>query len=177
MRGTGLRRLAGPIAAALMATAAAADPPLAPPPAPVPVVFGDWRLTCAADCRIETELRAVPPRAGALLRLTVAAADKGALVIRTPLPLYLPDGLQFAPRDTEPTAAPWMTCGATACEARLALDPDLLAALRKQPAANLELTLLDGSHARLPVSLLGFTAAYRALEAVSSDGSRIRSHP
>ena len=70
-----------------------------------------------------------------------------------------------------------MTCGATACEARLALDPDLLAALRKQPAANLELTLLDGSHARLPVSLLGFTAAYRALEAVSSDGSRIRSHP
>ncbi len=158
-------RIAAAILATVIATTAGAEPPVVPPPAPVPEAFGDWRLICAADCRIETDLRAAPPRTGALLRLSVAAADRETLVIRTPLPLFLPDGLRLAPRDTDPTAAPWVTCGAMACEARLVLDPSILAALRKQPSANLELTLLDGSHARLPVSLRGFTAAYRALEA------------
>lgn len=166
MRGRWARRLAAGVAAALVAAAAGAEPPVIPPPAPAAEVFGDWRLTCvAAGCRIETELRGAPPASGILLRLSVAAADARTLLVRTPLPLFLPDGLRITPRETEPTAVPWITCGAVFCEAWVPLDPALLAALRKQPSAHLELTLRDGSRTRLPVSLLGFTAAYRALEA------------
>ena len=164
MRGRWSRRVAAGSAAALIAAPAAAEPPLVPPPAPAPAAFGDWHLACAAaGCRIETELRAAPPRSGPLLRLSVEAADARTLLVRTPLPLFLPDGLRITPRETEPVAVPWITCGAVSCEARVPLDPAFLAALRKQPAAHLELTLRDGARARLPVSLIGFTAAYRAL--------------
>ena len=60
---------------------------------------------------------------------------------------------------------PWRTCGAGGCEAVLPLDPPLLAALRRERAATATFTLVDGVKVRLPFSLLGFSAATRALAA------------
>lgn len=152
------------LAIALGGAAAAAEmPPTGPvhgpPPPPAPVIFEDWRLDCAGgDCVVRT---GVAGAEGA----TVLALEAGseALVIRTALPLHLPDGLGLALGEAgAERAAVWRTCDASGCEARLPLEPDLLAALRRERAGNLRFTLVSGERVRVAVSLMGFTAAWRA---------------
>jgi invasion protein IalB len=46
------------------------------------------------------------------------------------------------------------------------MDAELLAGLRRERSLEATLTLEDGVRMRLPVSLIGFSAALRALEAV-----------
>nr|MBA3326212.1 invasion associated locus B family protein [Paracoccaceae bacterium] len=80
-------------------------------------------------------------------------------------PLFLPDGLTLGLGDAPPRAVAWRTCDAAGCEALAPLENELLAALRRERAAEVTLTLVDGVRVRLPVSLMGFTAAWEALGA------------
>lgn len=153
-----------------------ADPP-GPPFRPEPQAetaaqsvapFRDWTLDCAAECFIATAIR--PDRAGAedVLRLSLRQdAENGTvgweLRIETPLPLYLPDPVILTPEDSPPLPIAWFTCDPEGCQARLLADAPLLEALKRQRAASVEVTLVDGSHARLRFSLLGFSAAFAAL--------------
>jgi invasion protein IalB len=75
----------------------------------------------------------------------------------------LPDGLALAVGAEPAWQVAWRTCAATGCEARLALSPPLLAALRRERAGTVRFALADGTQVRLPVSLLGLSAARRAL--------------
>jgi invasion protein IalB len=156
------------VLAILLGCAAAAaempqpGPVQGPPPPPPAVTFEDWRLDCAGDgCVVRTEV------AGAQGN-TVLALEAGpeALVLRTGLPLLLPEGLALVLGEAaEERAAVWRTCDATGCEARLPLEPDLLAALRRERSGSLRFTLVTGERVRVAVSLMGFTAAWRAREA------------
>jgi invasion protein IalB len=145
----------------LVAILAAAAPALADPPAAWPgrvAAFRDWRLDCRPDpCRAATSVRG----ADGSEVLGVSAAGE-TLTLATPLPLFLPDGLALAVGAGPPRPVPWRTCAAGGCEATLPLDPELLAALRRERAATAAFTLVDGVKVRLPFSLLGFTAADRA---------------
>jgi invasion protein IalB len=124
-----------------------------------PRAFEDWRLTCEGEsCAIYTLVAAAD--GSEALRLEVRDAEP-ALEIRTPLPLLLPEGLVVALGARE-RAAEWRTCDARGCVARLALDPELAEALRREREGSVTLTLVDGVAVRLPVSLLGYTAATRA---------------
>ena len=87
----------------------------------------------------------------------------GALGIGTPLPLFLPDGVRLTLGASEPRTIPWRTCDAEGCEARVPLEPKLLADLRRERAGSVALTLETGERVRFGISLLGFTAAWRAL--------------
>jgi invasion protein IalB len=140
--------------------------PAAPPVAqvPRPMRYDDWLLGCDGGCGIATTVRGEGGAGPEVLRLGVeGAAEARFLVVETPLQLYLPDGLSVTLGDGEPRVVPWRTCDREGCEARATLDPDLLAALRRERRADLGFTLIDGSRVRLQASLIGFTAAERAL--------------
>jgi invasion protein IalB len=128
----------------------------------------DWALVCGEVCRIETTVAGGDGSGAWVLRLAVEGTGEArALVVATPLPLFLPDGLVLTLGGGEPRPEPWRTCNAAGCEARLPLEPGLLASLRREREAAVSFTLLDGVRVRLPISLLGFTAAERALGAAA----------
>lgn len=150
--------------------AAAAEMPAAAL-APPAEIFEDWQTTCAA--KLCTAATRVSSQEGApLFALEAAGAPEEELILRTPLPLYLPDGLGFAvgPRLARDLA--WITCTAEGCESRVALDADLRTALKAERGGSVEFTLLDGSRVRLPFSLMGFSAALAAAEAGTETGEK-----
>ena len=163
VRLTALARPAA-VALALAAAPAAADPPAARAAEEAARrQFEDWRLACGpSDCAIRG---AVLGAAGAPVLRVAATPER--LTFATSLPLFLPDGLVLTLGDAPPRVVPWRTCGPAGCVAEAALDPDLLAGLKREREAEAVLTLVDGVRVRLPVSLLGFTAAWRAMGAVS----------
>jgi len=126
-----------------------------------PVAFEDWALVCAEICDARTTLE--NGEGTPILTLRAVPGEVAALILETPLPLFLPDGAELALGASEPRPIPWRTCGGQGCEARVPLSPDLLAELRRERSGAVTLTLEDGSRVRLGVSLLGFTAAWRAL--------------
>lgn len=154
------------LAALGLAAPASADPPAARAAAEAAKrVFLDWRIVCAAaGCAARAEVAAQD--GAAVLAAEAAAAGGGAaLVLSTPLPLFLPDGLLLGLGDAPLRAIPWRTCGPAGCEAEAPLDPALLAGLERERAAEVTLTLEDGLRVRLPLSLMGFSAAWEALGA------------
>lgn len=153
-----------------------AEPFIGPPPPPVERVapdsritgFQDWALDCTGPCVLTHVIRGVDPDATDVLRLSLRRGveqENPVLTLTTPLPLYLPDPLILTPEGEDPRPVPWLTCVPEGCAAQVALDGDLLEALRRRRHATVEVTLVDGSHARLTASLLGLTAALKALEA------------
>lgn len=156
-------------AAAFLAAGAlvAAEMPATEPPV-AEERFEDWRRVCVAEaCRIEVSIASPDASAAELLGLSVEAADREALVVRTPLPLHLPDGVMLTLGGGEPEEAPWRTCDAAGCDARLPLTGSLLRGLRGERGAAVAFTLVDGERVRIAVSLMGFSAALRSLDAAS----------
>lgn len=150
------------IGAALVAGMALADPPGPGRRGPAP--FGDWRL----DCR-DAPCTAFVPLLGSdgseVLRLSLPRGG-AALVVSTPLPIYLPDGLMLGVGARPVRSVPWRTCGPDGCEAWVPLDGDLVDSLRDERGASVTLTLADGTPVRLAVSLRGSAAALRARDRV-----------
>jgi invasion protein IalB len=149
------------LVATLLVAPALADPPHAR----VPVRgFADWRLDCAADpCIARTGVRGAD--GSEVLRLARLPGEPPMLAVSTPLALYLPDGLTLVVGAEPPAALVWRTCGPNGCEARLALTSELAEALRRERKASVTFTPADGVPVRVPVSLIGYTAALRAREA------------
>ena len=147
----------------LVAIVLAAAPAGADPPHARAARFADWRIDCASACAGVTTVAGAD--GSELLRLTVSGGEGPMLVVTTPLPLHLPDGLALALGGRAERAVPWRTCGPSGCEATVAIDPALLEALRRERAGTVAFTLVQGERVRLPVSLMGFSAALRALEA------------
>lgn len=145
----------------LAAGTAWADPPAAWTNA---MRFGDWRLDCGRrDCPVHTAIASAD--GSEVLRVAVAAGGAPSLTVLTPLPLFLPDGLVLVIGEEPDRPVPWRTCGAAGCEARLPLDPELLAGLKRERTGSVGFTLVDGEAVRVPFSLVGFTAALRARDA------------
>ena len=145
---------------------AEADPPAARAVAEAATTgrsFGAWRLTCGAgrrDCAIGTEVRAANDTP--VLGLLRPAAGT-ALRVTTPLPLFLPAGVTLTVGTAPPWSVAWRTCRDNSCTAEIDLTPELDAALRRERTATVAFTLEEGLALRFPVSLLGYTAAARAL--------------
>jgi invasion protein IalB len=146
------------LVAILVAAPAIADPPHAR----VPVRgFADWRLDCTGEpCFTRTSVLGAD--GSEVLRLSLLPGEPPTLAVATPLALYLPDGLTLAVGAEPPLRLVWRTCGPAGCEARLAVSPELAAALRRERAASVTFTPADGVPVRVPVSLVGYTAALRA---------------
>ena len=156
----GLTPLARALAVALALTGpAAADPPAAYGARRAEAVtFRDWRLHCQGEA---CALRGVV-RGGDGSVVLAAALEGRTLRFETALPLFLPDGVTLALGEDPLRAIPWRTCDPRGCRAETPLDADLLDSLRRERSAEVTLTLRDEVRIRLPVSLLGLTAALKA---------------
>lgn len=140
-----------------------AGPALADPPQVREPVrrFDDWLLDCsAAPCLTRTGVRGAD--GSEVLRVSRLPGEPATLAIRTPLALYLPDGLALTVGAEPPMSLAWRTCGPDGCEARVGLTPELAAALRRERAGVVSFTPADGVPVRVPVSLVGYVAALRA---------------
>jgi invasion protein IalB len=147
--------------AILLAAPALADPPAARLPVRG---FDDWRLDCRGEhCAIYTTVAGAD--GSEVLRVGVESGPATALVVTTPLPLYLPDGLALVLGAGPTLDLPWRTCGGGRCEARLPLAPELAAALRRERSGSATFTLVEGIPVRLGFSLVGYAAAGRARDA------------
>ena len=148
------------IALLLAPTDAASDPPHSRIRS-----FEDWRVDCtiAPLCVALTTLHGAD--GSEVLRLAFTRGEAPSLAVTTPLPLHLPDGLVLALGARLERRVPWRTCGAPGCEATFPMDPEILDAMRRERAGSATFTLVTGETVRLPFSLLGFTAAFRALDA------------
>jgi invasion protein IalB len=153
-----------PLARALAVALALTGPAAADPPAVYgarraeAVTFRDWRLHCQGPaCALRGAVR------GGDGSVVLSAALEGqTLRLETALPLFLPDGVTLALGEDPLRAIPWRTCDPRGCRAETPLDADLLDSLRRERAAEVTLTLLDQVRIRLPVSLLGLSAALKA---------------
>ena len=128
-----------------------------------PERFLDWQMDCPDDaCAIST--RVLGADGSAVLRLALARTPGRDLVIATRLPLLLPDGLGLAIGGSFERQLPWRSCSrGGVCEARLPLDTETLAALRRERGGTATFTLLEDQPVRVGFSLMGFTGALRAL--------------
>jgi invasion protein IalB len=158
-----------PSARALLVAIALAGPVAADPPAAygarraAEITFRDWRLACLGqDCVIRAWVRGADGTA-VLALAAWPQGEGGYLTVDTSLGLFLPDGLRIDLGDTPARLAPWRTCDAAGCYAVAPVDAAFLAALQRERTAEVTLTLVEGVRVRLPVSLLGFTAAWEAL--------------
>ena len=126
-------------------------------------IFRDWRLDCGASgCAVRAGLRGGD--GSHVLALEAAGVGEAAVLrLSTPLPLFLPDGLTLALGEAPLRAVEWRTCATAWCDAVAPLEADLLAGLKRERAAEVVLTLVDGVRIRLTISLLGFSAAWAAL--------------
>ena len=162
------------LVAILATVAASADsaemprPEALPPEPPAAEVFDDWHLACAdGACVIATRVLAAD---GSEVLRVEAGGRPAVLSVVTPLGLHLPDGLAAGIGAGTTREAPWRTCGPKdGCRAELPLDAELLAALRRERAGSVTLTLVEGVPVRLGFSLMGFSAAFAALAEVSPD--------
>jgi invasion protein IalB len=156
--------VAAALGSALGAGAAAADPPAVYGARRAEALtFRDWRLGCiGAACAVRTAVRGGDGSEVLALVARGAGVDEAVLEVRTPLPLHLPDGVLVGLGEAPLRRIAWRTCDAQGCVADAPLDADLVAALEREPAAEVTLTLAEGVKVRFPVSLLGFTAARRA---------------
>lgn len=140
----------------------AADPPGHRGERP-PEPFLDWQMACPEQaCAIST--RVAGADGSDVLRLRLAREPGRDLSVTTPLPLLLPDGLTLAIGPTLERQVPWRSCSAGGeCEARLPLDAETLAALRRERSGTATFTILENQPVRVGFSLMGFTGALRAL--------------
>lgn len=151
------------VAAAFVAGPVAADPPQARAAVGArEAIFRDWVLRCpAAGCAIRTSVRGTD---GTEVLGLAVAADGAALILRTGLPLHLPDGATLVLGDEPLRVVPWRTCDPSGCVADAPLAEDLRKSLRRERTVEVTLTLVDGVRVRLSASLLGFSAALDALD-------------
>lgn len=133
--------------------------------------FRDWQLVRLADgCRIVSAL--VSPASGALLlEATLMPAEQpDALMIalRVPVGVHLPSGISYRHVDQgrQAIGLEWLSCDALMCTAAGQLSPQAIARLMRDRAVFVGFRpTQDARPVNLELSLMGFTAARRALDA------------
>ncbi|USG61968.1 invasion associated locus B family protein [Sneathiella marina] len=140
----------------------------APMPAESP-----WSVHCEAisrealpDCRIEQ--RAVVTKTGRLLlQVTLqvpADTREPVLMIQGPLGTFLPAGIGLDVDGAELIELPFQTCEANGCFAATPMTADQLEALFGGQKLNVQLQSVNRQPITVPMSLIGFTSAYRKIQ-------------
>lgn len=149
--------------------APAAPPAAETPPAPTLV----WTTRCTSegrrlplDCAMEQ--RAYITTTGQFIGSVALRIppDTQAPVLRvtTPLGLSLAGGVWFNVDGGTPISLPLQTCDANGCYAGSPVSPELLGTLSRGTTLNVTFKNLSEQDITLPMSLIGFTAAYQKIQ-------------
>ncbi|SMF85238.1 Invasion protein IalB, involved in pathogenesis [Tistlia consotensis] len=192
-----LRTLAAPAAlapalalAGLLAAAPAVTPALAQSsPAPTTVApgapadetvkaFQSWQLRCGTPpgaqkkvCQMEQDVFREGTKDQQIAKVAVGfppgANDPGMLIL-SPLATWLPPGIGFQLDSGQEQRVPVQRCSPQGCVTEILIEAPLLKALKAGTQINL--TIHDRAHQPVKgtISLLGFTAAFDALNASRS---------
>lgn len=133
----------------------------------------NWSARCMSnpegqitDCRV-TQNIALTKTGHRLLAVVVRIPrDTGAPAMTLNLPhgLFLPAGTQLQVDKTAPKEIVIETCDAKGCYASLDVDPELLMSLKKGSTLTVTFQNLAKQPIVVPVTLVGFTAAFAKIE-------------
>lgn len=162
----GICVLAGGIPLSGQAQTASSETPAASPKE-------TWSVRCAAasreaapDCSIEQ--RAIVTQTGRLLmQITIrvpASTLKPVLMVQGPLGTYLPGGITMDVDGTEFQKLDFQTCEANGCYAASPLSPEKLTQLFNGQKLNINVQSANRQPLKVPMSLIGFTAAYQKIK-------------
>jgi invasion protein IalB len=142
--------------------------------------FGDWSVGCEKPPPEDAQAGSAPARCFIFQDvvtqenqqqvLLIAVGLEGdrkrpAVLLRVPLGLYLPAGLVFAVPGAEPLHVEIETCLPEGCRGGALLNESILNAMRRGERARVTLTDLRQRELELPVSLIGFTKGFAAVQA------------
>jgi invasion protein IalB len=137
--------------------------------------FDDWTVGCEAPkaegatarCFIFQNILVKESRQQILLMAIGLLGEnkQPAAILTVPLGVFLPAGLTLTVPDVKPVRVVIETCLPKGCRGAVALNDELLEALRKGDKA--QVTLMDARRRQinLPVSLKGFTKGFAAVKA------------
>jgi invasion protein IalB len=137
--------------------------------------FDDWTVGCEtpatdgapARCFIFQNILVKESRQQILLMAIGLLGEnkQPAAILTVPLGVFLPAGLTLTVPDVKPVRIAIETCLPKGCRGAVALNDELLEALRKGDKA--QVTLMDARRRQinLPVSLKGFTKGFAAVKA------------
>lgn len=157
-------------------------PPPAPAPAPAPPPAAAetpqapalvWTTRCTSEGRrlpfdCSMEQRAYITSTGQFIgSVTIRIppdTQAPVMMITTPLGLSLAGGVVFDIDGGTPTTLPLQTCDNNGCYAGSPVSAELLSALSRGTTLNVTFKNLNQQDINLPMSLLGFTAAYQKIQ-------------
>jgi len=152
------------------APAIAQDQPAADPAAidaPQQQAASPWAARCAANGRQDPLECSISQRAvtkqgqlvGSVTIRTIAGSEP-MMIVSVPLGLYIGAGVSFDVDGANPQQLQLETCDRAGCYAQLKLTEDHLNAFRGGQALDIVFQNLNRQPVKLPMSLVGFTAAY-----------------
>lgn len=138
----------------------------------------DWQILCNrfGEADEEQELcemyQLLETEDGPIAEVSIAALPAGSqfpagATITTPLETFLPSGLAFRIDAGQTRQEPFVVCMVIGCIARLGLSEEEVAAMRGGVNAFITIAPFGGADQpiEIPVSLMGFTAAFEDLQA------------
>jgi invasion protein IalB len=167
---------------AATATAQLAPPAAAPspPPAPAPAAAETpqtpalvWTTRCTSegrrlplDCAMEQRafITSTGQFIGSVTLRLPPDTQSPVMMITTPLGLSLAGGVVFNIDGGTPTTLPLQTCDNNGCYAGAPVSSELLAAMSRGTTLNVTFKNLSQQDISLPMSLIGFTAAYQKIQ-------------
>jgi invasion protein IalB len=138
--------------------------------------FTDWHYSCDggdAGCRVWQRVQlAHGETTQDVLALSLAPTEDGAraLLVQTPLDVYLPADLGLKIGGNAERRIRFRNCNAQGCWVLVPITDRLLTEMKRGRSGAVALKLMDGETVRISFSLLGFTAALTAFEQAENAG-------
>lgn len=166
-----LRRLALALSAMLLACGAAmaqeatnfGEPSLR-------ATHGDWQVLCTLndalleECFIGQALDDQNSGRRAMTVMVMKAPDgTSALRITVPLGVLIPTGLNLSVDGADIGDVGFVACFPDGCMTQVGMSPEVIASLKSGTEAKVTVHDFDNQRITLPLSLIGFTAAYDTL--------------
>ena len=133
-------------------------------------VFSDWQVLChvTGDARSCQMLQSAPANKGgqAVLLLSVSPGQEGAskndyAVMTVPVGVYLAPGIEIRVDNKRPFKVLYEVCDRAGCHAGFKLSGAVLTAFQKGNEAKVRVWTAKSKAVEFPVSLKGFSNAYR----------------
>lgn len=136
-------------------------------------VFGDWHLRCrpfqegGPDTCILLQNLINPEKQQPLMQIAAGLwpPDKArGMIVTLPLGVTLPPGIQIKVDNNQMAAVPFVQCGMNGCQAHVALDDNLIQAMKAGLQGMVSFKDPANRPVQIPFSLKGFTAGIAAIK-------------
>lgn len=168
--------LAHPVMAQEAGEQSGADPAVAPTNAAVSN-YDDWSVQCVSNpdsegrkCVLFQHLKVDSGQRLLTMQVSQLTSDAGqadamALVITVPLGVHLPSGMRLQMDGSETVKLDYERCDQGGCYAGMILSAELLDAMMQGGSSQIVFNNLTGKSITATLSLRGFTAGFKAVEA------------